>query len=656
MSAFFSIGINIANRLNFKKKFSLLALATLVPLSLGAAYLIQLQYQQVKIVGNELRGLASVNALSAVDLNLQQARLALIRGDAVASTLTRVSEKLVASVETIDDSESMTLLSQISNALQSESNETALDAINHSADLIADLKENIGSSSGLALDHDPKGFYLAELYLTRISAINDYHSRVSTVAIEVLGNNGFTPVNYTQLVALNTRLFELLESSQKTLSRLKTKASSQEISQFIETINALHTRLSQFIQRVDADIISPENVNIGLNEFTAESGAMALLIQEGLNDNQQTLATLLNEREVDQSRIMFWLMLMVISVVIGSLYALLAIYKAIVFNVYQIESVASQVSNGNLSHNIQIDGKDEFSQIALAFNSMLISMRTLIREVQVLSHDVVQASSKMQEITNKVEGTLTEQQTQTHEIASAIGQMVVSVNSVESSTGEATSITSAASHAVEQGQTVISATVSGINSIAEEVAKGSKVINQLASHSSEIGNVVDVIRGIAEQTNLLALNAAIEAARAGEQGRGFAVVADEVRSLASRTQLSTQEIQTMIEQIQLGAKEAVSAMEAGTQQADNGVTQANEVRESISVLTGSVQEIVAVMRDISSAVAEQRHVSTQIDSKTSSIGEGADDALLSAKNASQIGLTLAEDARKLAKQIEGFKL
>lgn len=188
---------------------------------------------------------------------------------------------------------------------------------------------------------------------------------------------------------------------------------------------------------------------------------MALLIQEGLNDNQQTLATLLNEREVDQSRIMFWLMLMVISVVIGSLYALLAIYKAIVFNVYQIESVASQVSNGNLSHNIQIDGKDEFSQIALAFNSMLISMRTLIREVQVLSHDVVQASSKMQEITNKVEGTLTEQQTQTHEIASAIGQMVVSVNSVESSTGEATSITSAASHAVEQGQTVISATVSG---------------------------------------------------------------------------------------------------------------------------------------------------------------------------------------------------
>jgi methyl-accepting chemotaxis protein len=656
MSVLFSFGIKVANKLNFKKKFSLLATATLLPLSLAAAYLIQLQYLQVERVANELVGLASVHALAPIDLGLQQARTSLINDPSSTAAFSDLSAQLTNSIQINQNGEAVALLTKLSGQFKNQPSDSTLNLVNESAELIAELKENIGASSGLSLDHDPKGFYLVELYLNRISALSDYSSRVSHTAIQVLTNDGFSPESYTQLVALNIRLSELLQNSQKTLLRLTNQANSEAVSPFVNSVEMLHKNVEKFINEIDANMINPDNFGISLDAFTNEANALSLSINAILTKNHHTLETLLNEREDAQSRTMFWLIVIIITVVIGSLYALLAIYKAIIANVRQIESIASQVSNGDLSQNIRIDGEDEFSQIALAFNNMLVSIRSLISEVQVLSTDVVQASSKMQQVTDSVEHTLTEQQTQTHEIASAIGQMVVSVNSVETSTDEATTITSAANSAVEHGQTVITETVAGINSIAEEVAKGSKVINQLAAHSSEIGNVVDVIRGIADQTNLLALNAAIEAARAGEQGRGFAVVADEVRTLASRTQASTQEIQIMIEQIQLGAKEAVSAMETGTQQADNGVLQANAVSESISVLTSSVQEIVIVMQDIASAVAEQRQVSTQIDSKTSAIGEGADSALLSAQGASQIGLSLAKDANKLAAQIEGFKL
>ena len=148
-------------------------------------------------------------------------------------------------------------------------------------------------------------------------------------------------------------------------------------------------------------------------------------------------------------------------------------------------------------------------------------------------------------------------------------------------------------------------TVEGINQIASEVEIGAEAINHLAQHAADIGKVVDVIHEIAEQTNLLALNAAIEAARAGEQGRGFAVVADEVRTLASRTASSTDEIRKMIELVQSATSKAVETMNSGTAQANKGVEQANEVSETISNVTRRVAEVVKLSAQVADIVSEQ---------------------------------------------------
>lgn len=673
MSVFLSFGINLANKLNFKKKFSLLALATLLPLSIGAAYLIELQYKQITTVRHELSGLAFVAQLAESEAQISLARQVIVEQSEQAwskqgSTLTQQIETLASQAVSYRElsPQSVRALSQnvlpMSQALRlgKQDLDSTLSQINELADQFQNIKEDIGAETGLSLDAEPSGFYLAELYLLRLSSVTDFSARVTAVSNQVLRNDGFTQASYTQLVAFNNRLAELLKGSEKTLSRLGEQNSNEAISLLISEITNLHLSVGQFVALVNTQLINPDDLGINLSSFMQQAEGLNRQTAQVEQQVHQVIFELLEAREKNKMLTMFWLVMIVVIVVIGSLYSLLVIYKAIATNVHEIEVIAHRVAQGDLSHDLNNksggSGGDEFSKIASAFNVMLGSIRTLIAEVQTLSEQVVLATGTMEEVTQSVETTLEAQQQETHHIASAIGQVLVSVNSVEASMGEATIITTNAEQAVTQGQTVITETVQGINLIAQEVTRGAEVINQLALHTGEIGNVVDVIRGIADQTNLLALNAAIEAARAGEQGRGFAVVADEVRTLASRTQASTQEIQSMIEQVQVGVKQAVSAMDSGTKQADIGVLQAKEVSASITQLTTNMQEIVGVTQEIAHAVAEQRLATTQIDSKTHAIGKGADEALSSAQGASEICLSLTQDARKLATQIEGFNL
>ncbi|MFC3150398.1 methyl-accepting chemotaxis protein [Litoribrevibacter euphylliae] len=248
------------------------------------------------------------------------------------------------------------------------------------------------------------------------------------------------------------------------------------------------------------------------------------------------------------------------------------------------------------------------------------------------------------------------QSKETEQVAAAINEMSATAHNISQNTSEAAE---AAHHANDEAlltKGVVTASIQSIEHLAEEIDTGAKVINNLETDVANITSMVDVIQSIAEQTNLLALNAAIEAARAGEQGRGFAVVADEVRTLASRTQSTTEEIQQMIDKLQNGAQSAVAVMESSKAKGESTVEEVNKTEESLTGIVNAVSTINDMSTQIASASEEQTAVSEEIGNSVTRIAEIADEAATGAKNTEESCIRLANLTQEIRNQLGQFKV
>ncbi len=319
-------------------------------------------------------------------------------------------------------------------------------------------------------------------------------------------------------------------------------------------------------------------------------------------------------------------------------------------------AVMQSVADGNLTVKIKTAGKDEVGQLLQAAESMVRRLDSMIRQISGYTTQLATSTEEVSTIATQTQQGVDKQMRGTEQMVTALSEMSTTVQEVARNAATAAQSAKLADDESRQGSVVVDQTIEAIHALTNEVANVSDVIEKLEKDSEGIGAILDVIRSIAEQTNLLALNAAIEAARAGEQGRGFAVVADEVRTLAGRTQQATEEIQEMIQRLQDGSHEAVSAMALGREKAKTSEEQVAKARDSLGRIMRAVSSISDMNMQIASATEEQSSVAEEINRNVTTISEVSHETASGTTQTTHASEELSKLAVHLQELMKQFKV
>ncbi|MDR6177527.1 methyl-accepting chemotaxis protein [Pseudomonas sp. SORGH_AS 211] len=408
-------------------------------------------------------------------------------------------------------------------------------------------------------------------------------------------------------------------------------------------------------------------VNAGTQPLDALTARIATAQDKGRMDGMRELLAQLKTRENrlldDRTQSMDDAKQQAMAILIsgGLLATLLALgiawslTRTIVGRLAQTVAVARTIAAGQLDSPIPAGGRDELGQLLTAFAQMQDKLRGMIQGIKQGTDHLVAASHSISANSQQLSAAAQEQSSAASSMAATVEELTVSINHVSDNAGEAHDLSSQSGRLAQDGGQTIQASVDSMRSIAGTVQSSATRIGELGEHSERVSSIVSVIKGIADQTNLLALNAAIEAARAGEQGRGFAVVADEVRQLAQRTTNSTQEIAAMIEKIQAATQAAMSDMEVGVRQVNGGVDLANRAGEAVVSINTASDKVVRVVNQISLALREQTAASHDVARTVERLAQMAQQNSEAIGETVQTAVSLDALANDLNRQISQFR-
>jgi methyl-accepting chemotaxis protein len=456
----------------------------------------------------------------------------------------------------------------------------------------------------------------------------------------------------TRLEDLTNQARKLMTAYAPTISSPTEQGLYDDLTKAMNNYVAAQDRLRQASKGKQEDSIAGM-INGELKTYSDQmSPLLAKLIE--LNRKGADAAVADSQRDYASARNL----IIIVLVLVAALTVLLAILltRSIVRPLNAAVKVAEDVANSDLSKTVWVDGNDEVTRLQQALSTMQGNLRSTVQQISGSATQLASAAEELNAVTEEGSRGLQQQNNEIDMAATAVNEMTAAVEEVATNAVTTSEASQQSTAAAQQGQQRVSATVNAITQMNQDVAATSEQVRQLAGQTRDIGKVLEVIRAIAEQTNLLALNAAIEAARAGEAGRGFAVVADEVRALAHRTQQSTQEIETMVSGIQQGSSQAVSSMENSSNRAQSTLDVARSAGDALEEITRSIGEISQRNLVIASAAEEQAQVAREVDRNLVNIRDLSMQTSAGAHQTTAASQELSRLAVGLSQMVNRFKV